>query len=110
MNALTLAPTQVMAGVGALLVLVFVWRTASCRAKAAASAARTGARFVSLAGRVLFNAALIVVAQWIVITQGGSGWLLVGVLAIPALFASYTLTKALTVTTYEPRRRGGERR
>ncbi|GAA3647670.1 hypothetical protein GCM10022267_37850 [Lentzea roselyniae] len=112
MNALTLTPTQIMAAVGALLVLVLVlvWRTASRRAKAAANAARTGARFVSLAGRVLFNAALIVVAQWIVITQRGSGWLLVAVLAVPALFASYTLTKALTVTTYEPRRRGGERR
>ncbi|MEU7475828.1 hypothetical protein AB0A63_07570 [Lentzea sp. NPDC042327] len=110
MNALTLTPAQIMAAVGALLVLVLVWRTASRRAKAAANAARTGARFVSLAGRVLFNAALIVVAQWIVITQRGSGWLLVAVLAVPALFASYTLTKALTVTTYEPRRRGGERR
>ncbi len=110
MNTLTLTPTQVMAGVGALLVLVLIWRTASRRAKAAANAARTSARFVSLAGRVLFNAALIVVAQWIVITQRGSGWLLVAVLAVPALFASYTLTKALTVTTYEPRRRGGERR
>jgi cytochrome b561 len=110
MNALTLTPTQIIAGVGALLVLVLVWRMASRRAKAAANAARTGARIASLAGRVVFNAVLIVVAQWIVITQRGSGWLLVAVLAVPALFASYTLTKALTVTTYEPHRRGGERR
>jgi hypothetical protein len=108
MNALTLTPTQVMACVGVLLVLVLVWRTASRRAKTAANAARTSARVVSLAARVLFNAALIVTAQWTVIVQRGSGWLLASALVIPALFASYALTKALTVSTYGSRGRGGD--
>jgi hypothetical protein len=72
--------------------------------------ARSGARLVSLAGRVLFNAGLIVAVQWVVITHGGNGWLLFAVLGVPALFASYALTRALTITTSEmPRRRGGRR-
>jgi hypothetical protein len=107
---LNLTPTEIMAGLGVLLVLVFVWRTGARRAKAAAEAARAGARLVSLAGRVLFMAALIVVVQWIVITYSGDSWLTLAVLGLPALFAAYALTRALTVTTSEPRRRGGGRR
>ena len=106
---LSLTPTQVMAGVGVLLVLVLVWRTASRRAKAAAEAARSGARLVSLVGRVLFTAALIVGVQWIVIMYSGGSWLTLVILGLPALFAAHTLTRALTVTTSEPRRRGGGR-
>ena len=64
----------------------------------------------SLAGRVAVNAVLIVLVQWVVITHRGDGWVLLAVLVVPALFASYTLTRALTVTTYEPSRRRGERR
>ncbi|ALG10321.1 hypothetical protein [Kibdelosporangium phytohabitans] len=96
---ISLSPVEVMAGLGALLVLFMVWRASSRRAKAAAEAARSGARFVSLAGRVLFTAGLIVGAQWLVITQAGTGWLLLAVLGVPALFASYTVTRALTVST-----------
>jgi cytochrome b561 len=107
---LNLTPTEIMAGLGVLLVLVLVWRAGARRAKAAAEAARTGARLVSLAGRVLFMAALIVVVQWIVITYSGDSWLTLAVLGLPALFAAYALTRALTVTTSEPRRRGGGRR
>ena len=106
----SLTPTEIMAGLGVLLVMVLVWRTAARRAKAAAEAARTGARLVSLAGRVLFTAALIVVVQWIVITYSGGSWLTLATLGLPALFAAHTLTRALTVTTSEPRRRGGGRR
>jgi hypothetical protein len=69
------------------------------------------ARLVSLAGRVLFNGALIVGVQWVVITHGGGGWLLLAVPGVPAVFASYSLTRALTITTSDMRsRRGGGRR
>jgi hypothetical protein len=62
---------------------------------------------LSLAGRVLFTAGLIVAVQWVVITHPGNVWLLLAVLGLPALFASYALTRALTVTTVDtPRRRG----
>ncbi|MDX8148445.1 hypothetical protein G7043_39655 [Lentzea sp. NEAU-D13] len=110
MNAISVTPTQVLAAVGVLLVLVLVWRAGSRRAKAAASAARTSVRLMSLGGRVVVNAVLIVIVQWVVVTHGGNGWLLFAVLGVPALLASYTLTKALTVTTYEPHRRGGDRK
>ncbi|MEV5721537.1 hypothetical protein AB0L41_47430 [Amycolatopsis mediterranei] len=109
MNGLTVTPTQILAGVGVLLVLFWVWRTGSRRAKAAAEAARSGARFVSLAGRVLFNAGLIVAVQWVVIAHPGSPWLLFAVLGLPALFASYALTRAMTVTTVDTSKRGGRR-
>ena len=66
MNGLTVTLTQILAGVGVLLVLFWVWRAGSRRAKAAAEAARSGARLVSLVGRVLFNAGLIVAVQWVV--------------------------------------------
>lgn len=82
MNGLTVTPTQILAGVGVLLVLFWVWRAGSRRAKAAAEAARSGARLVSLVGRVLFNAGLIVAVQWVVIAHPGSPWLLFAVLGL----------------------------
>ena len=109
MNGLTVTPAQILAGVGVLIVLFWVWRAGSRRAKAAAEAARSGARFVSLAGRVLFNAGLIVAVQWVVIAHPGSPWLLFAVLGLPALFASYALTRAMTVTTVDTSKRGGRR-
>ncbi|MEU4667523.1 hypothetical protein AB0F91_06010 [Amycolatopsis sp. NPDC023774] len=109
MNGLTVTPTQILAGVGVLLVLFWVWRAGARRAKAAAEAARSGARLVSLVGRVLFNAGLIVAVQWVVIAHPGSMWLLITVLGLPALFASYALTRAMTVTTVDTRKRGGRR-
>lgn len=103
--------TYVLAAGGVLLAVFLLWRSGVRRAKAAAEATRTGARFVSLAGRVLFNAGLITAMQWAVVTHRPGGWLLLAVLGFPALFASYTLTKALTVTTVDttPRRSGGRR-
>jgi hypothetical protein len=107
MNAISLTPTQVVAGLGVLLALFLVWRWSARRARAAADAARSGARLLSLAGRVLFTAGLIVAVQWVVIMHPDNKWLLLAVLGLPALFASYVLTRALTVTTLEqPRRRG----
>jgi hypothetical protein len=111
MTTISLTPTEILAGLGVLVTLLWVWRAGARRARAAADAARTGARAVSLAGRVLFNAGLIVAVQWVVIARGGNGWLLLAVLGLPALFASYAVTRALTVSTYAmPRRRGGGRR
>lgn len=111
MTTINLTSTQIIASVGVLLALLLVWRWSVRRARAAADAARAGARLMSLAGRVLFTAALIVSVQWLVITRPGANvWLLLAALGLPALFASYSLTRALTVTTVDaPRRRGGRR-
>ncbi|MFL6118044.1 hypothetical protein [Actinophytocola sp.] len=107
MTQISLTPTQILAGVGVLVILLWVWRAGVRRAKAAAEAARSGARLLSLAGRVLFTAGLIVGVQWVVITHPGNPWLLLTVLGLPALFSSYALTRALTVTVVDsPRRRG----
>jgi len=110
MTSINVGPVEIAAGVGALLALFLVWRAGARRAKAAAEATRSGARFVSLAGRVLFNAGLIVGAQWVVIANSDDRWLLLAVLSLPALFASYSLTRALTVTTVDTSRRRGGRR
>ena len=64
-----LTPTQLLAGLGVLLSLFLVWRAGARRARAAADAARSGARLLSLAGRVLFTAGVIVGVQWVVITH-----------------------------------------
>ncbi|MFC4854104.1 hypothetical protein [Actinophytocola glycyrrhizae] len=102
---------QVATGVACLVVLAWVWRAGARRARAAADAARSGARLLSLTGRVLFTAGVIVGVQWLVLTHPSvNGWAVVAALGLPALFASYTLTRALTVTTVDlPRRRGGRR-
>jgi hypothetical protein len=100
-----------IAGFGVVLALVLVWRSGRRRAKAAVEAARTGARLVSLAGRVLFGSAAMLGVQWLVVTHPDNTTLLVGVLVVPDLFAAYVLTKALTVSTTEvPSRRKGDRR
>ncbi|QWF84977.1 hypothetical protein [Amycolatopsis sp. CA-230715] len=109
MNGINVTPTQILAGVGVLLVLFWVWRSGARRAKAAAEATRSGARLVSLVGRVLFNAGLILAVQWVVIAHQGNRWLLLAVLGLPALFAAYALTRALTVTTVDTSKRGGRR-
>lgn len=110
MTTVNLTPTEILAGIGALLILLFIWRWSARRARAAAEAARAGARLLSLAGRVLFTAGLIVAVQWVAIMHPDNKWLLLAVLGAPALFSSYALTRALTVTTVDtPRRRGGRR-
>ena len=107
MSTVNLTPTEILAGIGALLILLFLWRWSARQARSAADAARAGARLLSLAGRVVFTAALIVAVQWVVIMHPDNKWLLLAVLGLPALFASYALTRALTVTTVDtPRRRG----
>lgn len=107
MNSINVTPTQAIAGLGVLLALFVMWRWSVRRARAAADAARAGAHVLSLAGRVLFTAGLIVGVQWVVILHPDNKWLLLAVLGLPALFASHALTRALTVTTVDaPRRRG----
>ncbi|MGH3624235.1 MAG: hypothetical protein ACRDQ5_21020 [Sciscionella sp.] len=107
---LQLTPVQVLAALGGLVVLGFVWRASVHRARRAAEVARQGARFMSLFGRVMCTAALIGGAQWMVLTHPRSALLVAVVLGVPDLLAGYTLTRALTVTTVDvPRSRGGRR-
>lgn len=110
-NGITLSPTTLIAIIGVLLSVVLIWRGGTRRARAARDAAREGARVVSLAGRVLFTAALLVGVQWVVITKAGNPWVVLLALALPDLFAAHVLTRALTVTTLDTHagRRGGRR-
>ena len=113
MTALSVTPVEIGGGVGVLIGLFVLWRAGARRARATAEAVRSGARLVSLAGRVLFNAAFIVGVQWVVVvvTHSHSQGLLLAVLGLPDLLAAFALTRALTVTTNDlPRRRGGGRR
>ncbi len=105
-----LTPTEVLAAVGVLLTLVMVWLSGSRRARRAAEAARAGSRVVSLAGRVLLTAGLIVGVQWVVITYAAGSSLFWVALAVPALIAGHVLTRALTVTSLDTTRRRGDRR
>ncbi|MEU5690566.1 hypothetical protein [Actinosynnema sp. NPDC020468] len=102
-----LTATQVLAGFGGFVVLVLAWRAGGRRSRRAADAARGGARLLSLAGRVVVTAGAIVGVQWLVITHGRNTTLVWVVLGLPALFAAYTLTRALTVATHD--RRDGRR-
>lgn len=64
---------------------------------------------LSLTGCVLVGAAVLAGVQWMAFTYPGAHWSVrVAALGLPALFASYTLTRALTVTTVDTRR-GGRR-
>lgn len=106
---LDLTPTQMLAALGVLLLLVWVWRASGRRARAAAAAARAGARLLSLTGRVVVGAAVLGGVQWMALTYPSAHWSVrVLAIAVPALLASYTLTRALTVSTVEVRR-GGRR-
>lgn len=106
-----LTPTQIMAAVGVLLALIVVWRWSAKKARRAADRARASARVVSLAGRVLVTAGLLVGVQWIVITHpSGNQPLLLVVLALPDLLAAYVLTRTLTVTSMDVTRRDSDRR
>ncbi|HEY0639831.1 MAG TPA: hypothetical protein VGD67_19465 [Pseudonocardiaceae bacterium] len=104
-------PIEVAAAFGVLLGLVVLWRASVRRARRAADAARTGVRVVSLVGRVLVTAGVIVGVQWLVIRHPLNTTVLLVVLAVPALFAAHGITRALTVTTLDvSRRRRGEGR
>lgn len=102
-----------LGGMAALaLVSVVVKAQASVkRARLAAEIARVGTSPVSLVGRVLVTALVIVGAQWLVITHADNVTLRWLVLGLPALVTAYTLTRALTVVEVtSSRRRQGDRR
>jgi hypothetical protein len=107
---INLTPTQVIAVIGVLMVVVMMWRSGTRRAHRAVQAAHAASRVVSLAGQVLVTAGVIVGAQWLVITYVLGSTLFWVVLALPALIAGYVLTKALTVTSLEVTHRRGDRR
>jgi hypothetical protein len=105
-----ITPVQVLAGFGVLLGVFVLWRGSVRRARAAADAARAGARVLSLAGRVLVTAGVITGVQWLVIQHPPNTTVLLVVLGLPALFAAHGITRALTVTAIDPTpRRGGRR-
>lgn len=107
---INLTPEQVLAGIGVLLVVAWVWRAGSRRAKRAADVARAGSRVVSLAGRVVLAGAVFVGVQWVVIAYIDNVTLLVLVLALPDLIAAHVLTRSLTVNEMGTSRRRGDRR
>jgi hypothetical protein len=113
---MNLTPTQLLAALAVALVVLWVWRAAARRARRAADAARTGVRLLSLTGRVVVGAAVVSGVQWMALTYPGAPWAVrLAALGLPALVSSYTLVRALTVTTVDTRdvrretRRGGRR-
>ncbi len=107
---LDVSPTQVVAVIGVLLVMVMMWRSGTRRAHRAAATAHAASRVVSLAGQVLITAGVIVGGQWIAITYAAGTTLFWVVLALPALIAGHVLIKALTVTSLDVTHRRGDRR
>jgi hypothetical protein len=101
-----------LGGVAALAVVSVVAKAQSGvkRAQAAAEITRVGTSPVSLVGRVLVTALVIVGVQWLVLTHNDNVTLRWVVLGFPALVTAYVLTKALTVVEINPTRKGGGRR
>lgn len=99
---MNVTPTEFTLGVGGLLALALVWRSGARRGR---ETARAGSRAVSLVGRVLLMAVGMVGVQWLVVTHTSDLTLRLGVLALPDLIAAYVLTRALTVTDLDTRRR-----
>jgi hypothetical protein len=108
-----LTPTELLVALAVALVVLWVWRASARRARRAADAARAGVRLLSLTGRVVVGAAVLSGVQWMALTYPGAPWeVRVAALGLPALVSSYTLVRALTVTTVDIRRetrRGGRR-
>jgi hypothetical protein len=97
-------------GVAALAVMSVIVKARSSvkSARAAAEIARVGTSPVSLIGRVVITALVIVGVQWLVITHSDNMLLWWVVLGFPALITAYAVTKALTVTQISSsQRRGG---
>ncbi|WP_028933836.1 hypothetical protein [Pseudonocardia spinosispora] len=101
-----------LGGVAALAAswLVVKAKISAHRARTAAEIAQVGTSPVSLLGRVIVTALVIVGVQWFVITHPGNKTLLLVVLAFPALVTAFTLVKALTITQVRPSRSRGGRR
>ena len=71
--------------------------------------AQDTSRRVSMLGRVLLGAAVIVGVQWAVLSRSDSAGLKIAVLVLPALVAAGAVVRSLTITMVDGRR-GGERR
>ena len=106
----TVSPTQVLAVVSVLVIVVMMWRSGTRRARRAAAAAHAASRVASLAGHVVVTAALIVGVQWLVITYAAGSSLFWVALALPALITGHVLTRAVTVTSVDVTYRRGDRR
>jgi hypothetical protein len=93
-----------LGGVAALAAAWLVMKTkiAAHRARAAAEIAQVGTSPVSLLGRVIVTAMVIVGVQWLVLTHSTNKTLLLVVLGFPALVTAFTLVKALTVMQVRP--------
>jgi hypothetical protein len=103
MSLLATQPPGILAaivGLAALGALLLLGR--------ARKAAHDTGRAVSLLGRTVFGAALIVGVQWMVLTRTSDTTLHVVVLAVPAMLAAALVTRALTITTTTVKR-GGRR-
>src|SRR5690606_20973231 len=96
---------------GAALSVVVPGKVAAMKRRKRREDERPSARLLSLFGRVVVTALLIVGVQWAVLVAAPNNHgLLLGILAVPALFAAHAITKAVTVTTADaPRTRGGRR-
>lgn len=102
-----------LGGVAALAVVMVVTKgmVRRRRASVAAQIAEVGTSPVSLLGRVLVTAGVILGVQWLVITRHSDNLTLLWVvLAVPALVTAVTLVRLLTVTVVGPSRRSGARR
>jgi hypothetical protein len=104
------SPTQVLALVGVLVIVVMMWRSGTRRPRRAAQAAHVASRVVSLAGHVVITAAVIVGVQWLVITYAAGSTLFWVVLGLPALISGHVLTRAVTVTSVDLTYQRGDRR
>ena len=105
---INLTPTQVLAAIGVLVVVVMMWRSGTRRAHRAAQAAHAASRVVSLAGQVLATSGAIVGVQWLVITYALGSTLFWVALALPALIAGHVVTKTLTVASLQVTHRRGD--
>ena len=105
-------PELFLGGMAALAIASVVIRAKAGvrRAQAAADITRAGTSPVSLVGRVLVTALVIVAVQWLVLTHNENATLRWVVLGFPALVTAYTVTKALTVVEINPTRSKGGRR
>ncbi|GAA2787611.1 hypothetical protein [Crossiella cryophila] len=111
MTGLSVTPQLAVVGLAVLVILVWLWRASIRRTRAKAEAARSGVRLFSLAGRTVAGALLISGMQWLALTHPDSTVVAkVAALVVPALFASWVLVRALTVTAVDDRSHRRERR
>lgn len=103
---MNLSATQLLVILAVLVLALVAWRISVRRARAAVDAVRKGVRTVSLFWRTGALTAVLVGAQWFTFAYPGMDWpVRLLALALPDLFAAYVLTRALTVTTVDDRKR-----